>query len=161
MHRPGVEVDGHWQVFVLDVVTGLVGTLAVESWGGVEPQVRAFLSQQRHVPADSVQLEVVHYGRRDLTPVTQEAARRAATCHMQVNSLGGGMRIKARDDPRGATGMTDQTAPAYAMVQIQIRTPAEFIREGRREPGHGVGVARGLCRFRRRRWRPRARRAGG
>jgi len=65
--------DGRWQVFVLDAVTGLVGTLDVESWDEVEPLVRAFLSRLHDLPAESFQLEVVHYGRRDLTPVTQEA----------------------------------------------------------------------------------------
>ena len=60
--------DGQWQVFVLDAETGLVGTLEIESWDDVEPDVRAFLSRRHGRPAESFQVEVVHYGRRDFTP---------------------------------------------------------------------------------------------
>jgi len=70
--------DGHWQVFVLDAETGLVGALEIESFDDVEPHVRAFLSRHHDRPAQSFQVEVVHYGRRDFTPATQHTGPAAA-----------------------------------------------------------------------------------
>ena len=70
--------DGQWQVFVLDAATGLVGTLEVESWDDVEAHVRAFLSRRHDRPAESFQVEVVHYGRRDFTPVPPDTGPSAA-----------------------------------------------------------------------------------